>query len=60
MKKIALNEDEIEALVTVLEATLANLSYEIADTDSMDFRDEIKSRRALLVKILDDLKKASA
>ena len=60
MKNISLNEEEIEALVTLLEGSLRDLSYEIADTDRMQFRDQIKARRDLLAKILDDLRKAGA
>jgi hypothetical protein len=59
MKEIALNENEIAALITVLESTLSDLSYEIADTDRKKYRDEIKAQRDVLAKILDDLKKAS-
>ena len=60
MKNIALTENEIEALVTLLQGSLRDLSYEIADTDRKQFRDQIKARRDLLAKILDDLEKAGA
>lgn len=34
------------------------MSYEIADTDRSTYRDQIKARRDLLKKILDNLKKS--
>ena len=37
---------------------LSDLSYEIADTDSLDFRNELKAKRAVLEKIQQALGKA--
>ena len=56
MPQLELSDDAAEALAEVLEIKLRDLSYEIADTDTRDFRNQLKSRRDLLQKILDDLK----
>lgn len=42
----------------VLESYLSDLRMEIADTDNKDFREELKTRKAALKKILDGLKKS--
>jgi len=51
MIEIDLNEQESQILDEVLTSTLSNLSFEIADTDQQDFRDQLKARRAVLEKI---------
>jgi hypothetical protein len=51
MIHLDLDEQEREVLGKVLQNYLSDLSYEIADTDNMDFRNELKAKRAVLEKI---------
>ena len=54
MFKIELNltEEDLKNLISVLEESISDLSMEIADTDSMDYREKLKSERKSLRKIL--------
>ena len=56
MPQLELNENEVEALVDLLESKLRDLSYEISDTDTREFKDQLKSRRDLLKRVLSELK----
>jgi len=56
MAEITLTDNEKEALILLLEGSLSDLSFEIADTDRKSFRDQLKARRDLLRKVLDSLK----
>ncbi|MFZ0488178.1 MAG: hypothetical protein WAL83_14370 [Arenicellales bacterium] len=58
MTELTLSSEERDALIVLLEGHLPDMSYEIADTDRSTYRDQIKARRDLLKKILDDLKKS--
>jgi hypothetical protein len=51
MIHLDLTEAEADILEEALQSMLKNLSYEIADTDSKDFRDGLKARRDVLVKV---------
>ena len=42
-------------LLEVLESYLSDLRYEIADTDSMAFRDGLKEKKAVLMEIVEML-----
>jgi hypothetical protein len=55
MIQLDLDVDEHRHLVEALESYLSDLRMEIADTDSMDFRDGLKSRKAALMKVLEQL-----
>ncbi len=56
MVQIDLTTDEIEVLRDVLQSSyLSDLRMEIADTDRMDFREMLKERKRILVKVLDAL-----
>lgn len=59
MLKIELNlsADDLQRLVDVLERYVSDLSMEIADTDTMDYRDKLKSQRISIYKVIDQLKK---
>jgi len=59
MVHLDLNENEKQALSTALKSYLSDLSYEIADTDKKSFRDELKTRRELLQRVLDAIDSAS-
>lgn len=54
--QLDLTNEEADALTTVLESYLSNLRYEIADTDSWDYRQRLKATEAVLEKIQNDLK----
>jgi hypothetical protein len=49
---------EQKTLLETLESYLSDLSYEIADTDQFDFREQLKAKRAVLKKILTAVKQA--
>jgi len=58
MIHLNLNIEERELLINVLESYLSNLRYEIADTDSLDFRNGLKKKEILLTKLLDTLRQS--
>lgn len=53
MITLELTPDEREHLVEVLTSALSDLRMEIANTDSQDFREMLKSRKLVLVKVLE-------
>lgn len=58
MVKLELNitESEIEAIVETLEECLSDLNMEIADTEQMEYREELKNKRVTIRKFIDLLK----
>ncbi|MEJ2566378.1 MAG: hypothetical protein P8164_08800 [Gammaproteobacteria bacterium] len=56
MIHLDLDETERNVLMETLENYLSDLSYEIADTDQFDYREQLKAKRAVLNKILDAVK----
>ena len=52
-----LTPEELEMLHEILTSYLSDLRMEIADTDSMSFREEMKKREVLLNRLLKDLEK---
>jgi len=58
MKMIQLNltDTEVITLREVLESYLSDLRMEIADTDQMDFRENLKRKEVVLKKIIETLK----
>ena len=58
MKMIQLNLTDTEAVTLreVLESYLSDLRMEIADTDQMDFRENLKQKEVVLKKIIEALK----
>jgi hypothetical protein len=58
MLKIELNltEEDLKRVIDALERYVSDLSMEIADTDTMDFRDQLKSQRVSIHKVIDQLK----
>jgi len=58
MIHIDLDATERSILMQTLESYLSDMSFEIADTDRMEFRDELKAKRQVLNKILDAVKQA--
>lgn len=56
MIQIDLSPEETKVLEEVLTTCISNLRMEICDTDRKEFREEIKQRKELLMKIVDALK----
>ena len=60
MVHLKLEPTEAEVLRMVLESYLSDLRMEIADTDSMDFREKLKARKQVLrgiVTLIEDARK---
>ncbi len=60
MLELDLSRQELDILAEVLESYLSDLRMEIADTDRMAFREHLKTRKAVLAKVLDALRHAGA
>jgi len=58
MIHLDLDATERSTLMETLESYLSDLSYEIADTDSFDYREKLKAKRTVLNKILQAVKLA--
>ncbi|MFQ6044847.1 MAG: hypothetical protein ACE5PT_00625 [Gemmatimonadales bacterium] len=58
MIELDLSEVEIGILAEVLASTLSDLRMEIANTDSMDYREMLKERKAVLAKVLEACRRA--
>ncbi len=58
MIHLDLDAKERTTLMEVLESYLSDLSYEIADTDRFEFREQLKAKRDVLNKILGTVKQA--
>jgi hypothetical protein len=56
---LELSNEESEILVDVLTSHLSDLRMEIADTDQMDFREQLKQRKAVIEKAITGLKASS-
>jgi len=56
MTTLELDGREAETLANALESYLSDLRMEIADTEAMDFREELKARKETLNGILDQLR----
>ena len=57
MISLELESQEIQILDETLQFYLSDLSYEISNTDLKDYRDKLKSKRAVLEKIKKALEK---
>lgn len=53
--RVDLTGEERQILRTVLESYLSDLRMEIANTDSKDFREMLKERKAVVRKVMDAL-----
>ena len=60
MAQITMTRAEAAALRDILSSYLSDLRMEIADTDSMQFREGLKGQEALLRKLLEQLDAAVA
>ncbi len=59
MIRLEVTEEERQVLVAVLESYLSDLRMEIADTDRMEFREGLKDRKAVLLKVVGQLRGAA-
>ena len=59
MVKLELNlsEEDVKTLIDALERYVSDLGMEIADTDTMDYREKLKSQRISIHKALDQIKR---
>ena len=55
MVRLELTPTEAEVLRMVLESYLSDLRMEIADTDSMDYREGLKGRKVVLRRIVEGI-----
>ena len=55
MPQLTLTDEEAGTLRRVLEEYVSDLRMEIADTDSMDFRDQLKQEEAFLKGLIEQL-----
>jgi hypothetical protein len=55
MIQLEIDADEIEVLREVIESARSDLGYEIANTDNYDYRDQLKKKKDLLKRVLDQL-----
>ena len=58
--QLTLTEAETVMLAEILPSYRSDLRMEIADTDSMDFREHLKQREAFLDKVLSQLQEAQS
>ncbi len=49
-----------EVLAEALDSYLSDLGMEITDTDSMDYREKLKSKRTVIQKILKELRQPAS
>jgi hypothetical protein len=57
MLRVDLSSGDVQVLLEVLESYLSDLRMEIADTDRMDFREMLKERKAVLLKVQEALQR---
>jgi hypothetical protein len=57
MPRIELSAEEAATMRQILESYLGDLRMEIADTDAMEYRTELKEREALLKSVIERLRK---
>jgi len=56
--ELALTESQSETLASLLESEISEIGMEIAHTDRLAFRDQLKSRRQRLRDVLEALREA--
>ena len=55
MPQLQLDDQEAATLKETLENVASDLGYEIANTDSKDFRDKLKAKRSLMLRLVQEL-----
>ncbi|MCP4203234.1 MAG: hypothetical protein GY769_15025 [bacterium] len=58
MIQLDLDDNERQILCTVLDSYLSDLRMEISDTDRLEFREMLKERKAVLVRVLEVLRRS--
>ena len=56
MVSLSLEENQVQLLKEIVESTVADLGYEIGNTATHDYKEQLKERRTELNKILEILK----
>jgi hypothetical protein len=56
MIQLNLTPEEKQILIDVLDGYLSDLRMEISDTDSFDFREGLKVRKGVVMKVLETLR----
>ena len=54
---VSLTDEEAQILIESLECHITELSHEIADTDSKDYREKLKRKKSTLNKILNEIER---
>jgi hypothetical protein len=60
MAPLTLSSREQDVLTEVLDCEIADLGMEIADTDRLEFRNQIKAKRDVLRRIVDSMRQSPA
>ena len=60
MINLELSEEEQQTLITVLEESISDLRGEIVHTERMDFKEDLKRKKTILVHVLEMLKGMAA
>ncbi|NOX21288.1 MAG: hypothetical protein GXO99_08570 [Nitrospirae bacterium] len=58
MGTVTLEQKELETLKEILWSYLGDLRFEIADTDSKDWRDYLKEKEVIIKQVITKLEKA--
>ena len=51
-----ISEKDVEIIIEVLDSYLSDLGMEITDTDSMEYREKLKSKRNSIQRVLKSLR----
>lgn len=54
--KLNISEGDAEIIIEVLDNYLSDLGMEITDTDSMEYREKLKSKRSSIQRVLKSLR----
>ena len=54
--ELQLSEQDLKYTLAALQAYVSEMSSEIADTDSQDFRDDLKHKRISIYRVIEQLK----
>ncbi len=58
MIHLDITEEQAEVLTTLLRQTVSDLGMEIAATERLEFRDQLKGRREVLSELLETLRRS--
>jgi len=54
--ELNISKEETEEIISILSDCISDLKMEISDTDTMDFRIRLKSKKMLIQKFIESLK----